>query len=312
MSRIFINKFEEGQRISVPFLIKTKQLLSFKSKPGKFMHLILGDKTGDIEGKLWEGAEEAFSLLNDTFVANIAGEVVRYRDSLQLNIFKIEPCQNYSPADFLPESPKSRDEMVVELQQLIASINNPYLASFLKELFADEKLYHNYTLAPAAQHHHQAYLGGLLEHSLSVAAICQALAKVYPAIDRDLLVVGAIIHDIGKIDELSFTDVINYTDEGRLIGHIVIGAQLVSKVFDKITVFPESLKLKILHMIISHHGQYEWQSPKKPKFLEAMILHHADMLDSQVDKFLKVQEKAGEDSTWSPWIKGLDRYLYLS
>ncbi|MBS4026275.1 MAG: HD domain-containing protein [Clostridia bacterium] len=311
MTRVFINQFEEGQQIAAPFLIKTKQLLPFKSKNGKFLHLVVGDKTGDIEGRLWENGEEIFTQINDLFVVTIEGEVVRFRDALQLNITGIRPCSDFSPADFLPESPKDRNEMINTLRRHVAGITNPHLKSFIKTLFGDNEFFQRFTLAPAAKHHHQAYLGGLLEHTLGVVSICQSLAQIYPGVNGDLLTVGAIIHDMGKVEELAYSDTIDYTDQGRLIGHIVIGAQLAGKVVEKLPDFPEELGYKLIHMIVSHHGQYEWQSPKRPQFLEAMLLHHADMLDSQVDKFLRVHEQAKGEAAWSPWIKGLDRYLYL-
>jgi 3'-5' exoribonuclease len=311
MTRVFVSQLEEGQQIMAPFLIKTKQLLPFKNKNGKFLHLVLGDKTGDIEGRLWDRGEEIFNQLNNLFVVTIEGEVVRFRDALQLNITGIRPCSDFAPADFLPESPKDKNEMINELRQHVTEIKDPHLKTFLIALFGDNEFFRRFTLAPAAKQNHQAYLSGLLEHTLGVVAICQALAKIYPEVNRDLLIVGAIIHDMGKIEELTFSDAIEYTDQGRLIGHIVIGAQIAGKLIEKLSGFPEELSFKLIHMIVSHHGQYEWQSPKKPQFLEAMLLHHADLLDSQVDKFLRVSEQAKGESAWSPWIKGLDRYLYL-
>ncbi|HHY59264.1 MAG TPA: CRISPR-associated endonuclease Cas3'', partial [Clostridia bacterium] len=199
-------------------------------------------------------------------------------------------------------------EMWEELQQKIAGIANPHLQSLVRQIFGDETLAEQFRRAPAAKAHHQAYLGGLLEHTLNVVKLAEQIAAAYEGVDRDLLLTGALLHDIGKIYEYRYDVFIDYTDAGRLLGHIVIGAGLVQERLRDLPDFPETLKLKVLHMIVSHHGRYEWQSPKRPKFLEAAILHQADYLDAEVDKFLQARNNYPQDS-W-PYSRALERYIF--
>jgi len=311
MDRIYIRELEEGSKISTTFLVKQKQLLPFKNKKGKFLHVILGDRTGEIEGRLWETAEDIFPRLNDKNIVHVEGEVSRYKDIFQINIISIAPSENYVIEDLLPVSNRNINEMENELDEVISSIENKNLKELLDRIFTDEELYRNFTRSPAAKFHHQAYIGGLLEHTLGVVKVADSLAGVYPDIDRCLLITGALVHDIGKIEELVYEEQIEYSDGGRLIGHIVLGVNLIQRNIDRIPAFPEDLKIKLIHMIVSHHGEYEWQSPKRPKFIEAMLLHYADMIDVQVDKFNQVKNSTGENEAWSGWVKGLDRYIYL-
>jgi len=311
MDRIYIRELEEGSKISTTFLVKQKQLLPFKNKKGKFLHVILGDRTGEIEGRLWETAEDIFPRLNDKNVVHVVGEVSRYKDIFQINITSIAPSESYSIEDLLPVSNRNINEMQNELNEIISSIENNSLKGLLERIFTNEELYKSFTRSPAAKFHHQAYLGGLLEHTLGVVKVADSLAGVYPDINRDLLITGGLLHDMGKIEELIYDEQIEYSDHGRLIGHIVLGVNLVQRFIDSIPAFPEDLKIKLIHMIVSHHGEYEWQSPKKPKFIEAMLLHYADMIDVQVDKFNQVKNNTGENDTWSGWVRGLDRYIFL-
>jgi 3'-5' exoribonuclease len=198
--------------------------------------------------------------------------------------------------------------MLVKLQNLMASMRNDYLSSLLDQFFGCPERVKAYTTAPAAKLYHHARLGGLLEHSLHVAQICDCLATVYPGVDRDLLLTGAILHDVGKTEELFWPGIIEYTDSGKLLGHIVIGINQIRTLIEKISGFPPELELKLLHLIASHHGRYEWQSPKRPKFLEASLLHHADLVDAEADQFLHAPEEG--QGNWSAFSKALGRSVY--
>ncbi|WP_034424783.1 3'-5' exoribonuclease YhaM family protein [Thermanaerosceptrum fracticalcis] len=309
--RVFIAEMKEGSKISAPFLIKSKRLLPFKNKTGKFLNMILGDKTGQIEAFLWENAEDCLAHLGECLVAKVEGEVETYRENIQIKVNSLIPCDCYVIEELVPVSSKDIGIMQVELGDVIETINDKNLKYLLNMITNDPVRYKLFCRAPAAQFHHQAYLGGLLEHTLGVVRVCTRLADIYKDVNRDLLVTGAILHDIGKTIELSYDLMIGYTDQGRLLGHIVLGSQIVVDLIKQIPDFPKDLELKIIHMIVSHHGEYEWQSPKRPKFLEAMLLHYADMIDAKVDKFTQVKEDLGEGQVWSGWIKGLDRYVYL-
>lgn len=311
MQRVYIKELVEGRKVSGCFLIKDKQLLPYKNKPGKFLHLVLADRTGEIEACMWQAAEETFLRLTGKNVALVEGNVGIYRDSLQITIHSAVPCEDYDVKELLPMTPHDLNQLKKELQEYICSLKNADLRDLLSAIFSDQVTAARFFRAPAAKMHHQPYLGGLLEHTLGVVKACEALGNVYTCLDRDLLITGAVLHDIGKIEELTYSEDIDYSDEGRLLGHIVLGLSLVERYIDSRENFSPDLKLKVLHMIASHHGEYEWQSPKRPKFLEAYILHFADMLDAQVYKFLQAKEEPGKNENWSTWLKGLDRYVYL-
>lgn len=310
MQKKYVAELEVGQPVYNVFQIRRKELLPFKEKAGKFLSLSLGDKTGEIDAKLWDNAEEEAAGLNVADFVLVKGMVTTYNQRPQITLESVKKV-SVKPSDlvyFLPTSPRDATEMWEELQQKIAGIANPHLQSLVRQIFGDETLAEQFRRAPAAKAHHQAYLGGLLEHTLNVVKLAEHIAAAYEGVDRDLLLTGALLHDIGKIYEYRYDVFIDYTDAGRLLGHIVIGAGLVQERLRDLPDFPETLKLKVLHMIVSHHGRYEWQSPKRPKFLEAAILHQADYLDAEVDKFLQARNNYPQDS-W-PYSRALERYIF--
>jgi len=277
------------------------------------MTLLLGDRTGEVQAILWEGAEEKYPLLAQGDLVSVSGRVREYAGTLQINLDHISVYEDkdFDPADFLPVSSYNREEMLQALKQIIEGVKNPSLRELLDRFFLDNAWLKAFATAPAAKKNHQAYLGGLLEHTLKVTEAANKMADVYPQVDRDLLIAGAVLHDIGKIEEYQFDKNIDFTDQGRLLGHIVIGLQKIEEKLQELNGFPESLRLKLLHIITSHHGNYEWQSPKRPKFLEAAIIHHLDNMDAIVDMF---STAAGESydpkSAWTGWVKGLERFVY--
>jgi len=310
MQKKYVAELEVGQPVYNVFQIRRKELLPFKEKAGKFLSLSLGDKTGEIDAKLWDNAEEEAAGLNVADFVLVKGMVTTYNQRPQITLESVKKV-SVKPSDlvyFLPTSPRDATEMWEELQQKIAGIANPHLQSLVRQIFGDETLAEQFRRAPAAKAHHQAYLGGLLEHTLNVVKLAEQIAAAYEGVDRDLLLTGALLHDIGKIYEYRYDVFIDYTDAGRLLGHIVIGAGLVQERLRDLPDFPETLKLKVLHMIVSHHGRYEWQSPKRPKFLEAAILHQADYLDAEVDRFLQARNNYPQDS-W-PYSRALERYIF--
>lgn len=298
--------FRPGDDVKANLMVKQKSLHPYRDRPGQYLNLVLGNRWGEVSCKVWKGGEALYARYAPGDVVRVDGKVEDYNGQLQLRLRTIEPAGGYDVTDFIPVSPRDRSEMLVELSSLVEGIGNPYLRGLLKQFTEDPGLAEAFSRAPAAKRHHQAYLGGLMEHTLNVAQLCKKMAEVYVnQVDADLLVAGALLHDIGKVKEFNYDRLIDYTDQGRLLGHIVLGAQMVAGKIDSLPEFPPELKLKVLHIIVSHHGEYEWQSPKRPKFLEALLVHRADLIDADAHKFAQV---TGEGMVYS---RELDRYVYL-
>lgn len=313
MKRINAAEIKAGHKIESTFMIRSKRLVSFRERPGYFLTLVLGDRTGQVDAVLWEGAEEFNRQCRKGDIVAISGEVREYGGTLQINLNTISICRedDFAAADFLPVTPRDRSEMYNSLKELAKKVNNVHLRNLLWEFFNDRVWEENFKSAPAAKLHHQAYLGGLLEHTLNVAMAADRLADLYPRLDRDLMITGAILHDVGKVEEYTFRKNIDFTDEGRLLGHILLGIQMVNSRIEKLPDFPRELRLKILHIIASHHGRYEWQSPKRPKFAEAAAIHHLDLLDTTLDMFFSATgKKSTDDSHWTDWVKSLERHIF--
>ncbi len=310
MEKVYLSDLDEGQQVYNIFQVKKKELVPFKEKQGKFLSLVLGDKSGEMDGKVWEKAEDLAQgfALHDFIV--IKGVVTKYNQKLQITVENLKKItvKEKDLLHFLPVSPRDLDEMWAELRDIVNTIKNKYLIVLVNSVFSDPETADKFRRAPAAKAHHQAYIGGLLEHTLNVVQIAKRIGENYAETDVDLLLAGALFHDIGKIAEFSYDRAIDYNDAGRLLGHIVMGTNLIDQKIAAIDEFPETLRLKVLHMIVSHHGRYEWQSPKRPKFLEAAILHQADLLDAEIDKFIKAKTEETEE-LW-PYIRNLDRYVF--
>jgi 3'-5' exoribonuclease len=239
--------------------------------------------------------------------------VEEYNGKAQINLSSMSACRegNADPSRFIPSSKLDQSTARARLFSIPGSLRNQHLKDLLSLILTDDGLLKEFLTAPAAKRNHQATIGGLAEHTLGVAAAAEQIAPVYPQIDRDLLVTGALLHDIGKVEEYHTGADIDFTDEGRLLGHIVLGVQLLDKYISRLPGFPEGLRVKLLHMVVSHHGCYEWQSPKKPKFLEAAVLHHLDMIDAEADIFsAAVESRENPDDRWTSWVKGLGRYVF--
>lgn len=314
MEKTYVSQLAVGTNVKCTLQVKKKYLGNFKDKPGCFLAVTLGDKTGELDGKAWSNAEEMDKLFQTGDFITVKGKVTEYNGKPQLVIEEatLVDAKEVDITHFLPTTPRNREELWDELVGLIELVSDPDLAQLLNLFRWEGQLVEKFRLAPAAKAHHQAYLGGLLEHTVNVVKTAVNLAQVYPEVNRDLLITGAIFHDIGKVDEFVYRYYIDYSDAGRLLGHIVLGVQIVTKLLERFPDFPAKTKNKLLHMIVSHHGQYEWQSPKRPKFLEAALLHQADYIDAQVDKFQQAaQSSRSEDGDWTAWVRGLERYVYV-
>jgi len=311
--RLDLNNLQPGEEISSIFALRGKKLLPYRSGAGHFLALTLGDKTGQMEGRVWEQAVEINNLCRVGGVIKITGQVVVYNGSTQLNISAVEKCDGaeIQAEDFIPSHSFSPGEVRETWLNITDSLDDPYLRQLLAMMAENHLFISGLAECPAAKRNHHAIMGGLWEHSLGMARAAEGMSSVYPQVRRDLLVAGALLHDIGKLEEFQCRADIEYTDAGRLMGHIVLGIGMVDRCIDRILDFPETLRLKLLHMIASHHGQYEWQSPKRPKFMEAAILHQLDMIDSQVAMFTEaVDGRETVEDSWTGWVRGLDRYVY--
>jgi 3'-5' exoribonuclease len=312
LTNILINQIKPGNKINSFFALRSIKLLPLRGSSGSYLALVLGDRTGQMEGRAWDSAQEIYSSCRSGDIVNVTGQAAEYNGKLQIQVSAMSPCPacEIDPARFIPSSKIDAKAAKEKLHLLIESIRNNFLKDLLTLIFSGDLSVEIFT-SPAARRNHHAAIGGLIEHSLGMAESANKLAEAYAQIDRDLLITGTLLHDIGKIEEYSIGTGIDFTDGGRLLGHIVIGVRILENYIDRLPGFPSELKLKLLHMVVSHHGQYEWQSPKRPKFLEAAILHHLDMLDMLVDVFSSaVESRENPEDHWTGWVKGLDRFIF--
>ena len=281
----YIDKLRDGMHVSDVYLCKQKTIALTKN--GKeYGNLVLQDKTGQIESKIWDLHSPGIRDFDAMDYVYVEGNVTVFNNANQLNIQRIQkaPEGSYDQADYFPISSKNIDDMYKELRDLIASVKNLYLKQLLMSFFIDDKAFaRRFKSHSAAKSVHHGFIGGLLEHTLSVTQLCSMIAGHYPFIDRDLLITGALLHDIGKTSELSPFPQNDYTDEGQLLGHIIIGARMAEEHIASIDGFPERLRNELVHMILSHHGELEYGSPKKPALIEAMVLSLADNMDAKVE-----------------------------
>ena len=311
----YIEELREGENITEHYLCKQKKLM--KSKAGKnYISLRLYDKTGIVDGKIWE-VNSLIQDFNEGDFIKIDAYVTSYNGDLQLNIRRLRQSSpgEYNPGDFIPTTKYDIDSMFDELKALIDTVKIPYFRELLKNVFINNKsLSEEFRVHSAAKSMHHSCMGGLLEHTLSVTRICIKLAEHYSDenINRDLLVTAAMLHDVCKIYELSPFPDNDYTDRGQLLGHIVMCSELVTKEAEKIKDFPSEALLILKHCILSHHGEFEFGSPKLPSILEAFILHMADDLDAKVNMFVGMAEKASGKGPWMGYNHMLGRNIRLS
>ena len=310
----FVRDLKPGVRALDFFLVRHKQLEPFRDRTrGEFLTLTLADRSGEILARLWEDAPATAESFERGQVVKVLGEVEEYLDRWQVIVEKIRPAQEdeYDLADFLPATERDVAEMLEELRQAVAEVKNPALRMLLDRFFDDSGFVARFSRAPAARRVHHAYLGGLLEHTAEVVALCRALLTLYPQVHRELLLAGALLHDVGKTREFRYKTDIEYTDEGRLLGHVVMSLQMVDEALAAIPDFPPDLALRLRHMLLSHHGRYEWGSPRRPKTLEAAALHYVENLSAQVNRFQgAIAARRDPGQPWTEYDTLLRRFLY--
>jgi 3'-5' exoribonuclease len=309
---ILIKDMAEKSPVEGIYLVREKNQ-GMKKSGSPYIGLKLSDKTGDVKARIWDNAEKLGSLFSEGDIVKLNGWAIMYQGSLQINISHIEPCTEsaLSVFDYLPASNIDRDESFAELLSLTEKINNPHVRSLVLNIFQDPDIAELFKMAPAAKTLHHACVGGLLEHTLQVTKIAFDIAAYYPNVNRDLLLAGAMLHDIGKIHELSWQNNFDYTDVGRLIGHITIGVEMVSNKIMQLSGFPEDLAVMLKHLLLSHHGEYIFASPRRPKTLEALLLNYLDDLDSKMEGLRQfIMKEKRPDAKWTGYNKLFDRYIY--
>lgn len=296
----FIRDLKEGDRVFDIYLCKHKQ--SAVTKNGKpYENVILQDKTGTIDAKVWDPGNPGIGDYDSLDYIEVYGDVNNFQGTLQVNVKRIRVCKEgeYDPADYLPVSSKDRDVMYQELLNFVKSIQNPSFRQLLEAFFVkDEDFVRKFRYSSAAKTVHHGFVGGLLEHTLSVTKLCDYYCKAYPILKRDLLLTAAMCHDIGKVKEISPFPENDYTDDGQLLGHIVMGSQMVAEKAAGITNFPHVLLTQLQHCILAHHGKYEYGSPKLPALMEALALNYADDTDAKLETFKEILENNSENQGW--------------
>lgn len=294
--------------ISEVYLCRQKS--TFLTKSGKeYESLVLQDKTGSVDAKIWDPGNPGIGEFEAADYVAVDADVTRFNNNLQLNVRRIRRAEEgeYVPSDYLPVSSRNADDMMEELKRIIASVKEEHLNHLLRGLFLeDAEFQKKFRFSSAAKSVHHGFVGGLMEHTLSVARLCEYYSQNYPILNHDLLVTAALCHDIGKVRELSAFPENSYTDEGQLLGHIVIGCEMLREQIKRIPGFPEKRETELLHCMVSHHGEYEFGSPKKPALIEAMALNLADNADAKLETFKEVLVQAGNNNGWLGFNRFLD------
>ena len=298
VARIPVCDLAPGSAVDGVYLLLSKE--TRQTKAGKpFFKLRLGDRTGAVDCTVWETAAMQPGIQVGDLVSATA-RVTEYQNKPQLEASKVAPAPPGSAQarDFLPSTYRDVEELKGFLQFHIDSVRDRDYAALLRVFFGDPAFYEVFTTAPAAKLYHHAYLGGLMEHTVAVSDMCDFVGQQYGRVDRDLLLTAALLHDVGKTRELAFETAIDFTDAGRLLGHVIQGVTLVSEKAGELPSFPDVKLQQLLHCIVSHHGELEWGSPKRPKTIEALVLHHVDNLDAKVKGFLEIVE-GSRDASWT-------------
>jgi len=315
--RRYINQLGERENIDQVFLVADKQLRANRNG-NLYLQLRLTDKTGSLTGMLWNASDSTFNSVATGNYLRVAGTTQIYNGQLQMIVTRIEPTdpRQIDEQDFVTVSNEEIDRLARRLTELLRGVKNVHLRNLAECFLADEEFMAKFTTAPAGIKNHHAYRGGLLAHVVSLMEVCRVVAPLYPELDGDLLLLGAFLHDAGKIDELVYERELGYSDAGQLIGHVVM---VIGTVEDKVAEserlsaekFPPELLLRLKHLIVSHHGEYEFGSPKLPMTLEAIALHLLDNLDAKLYSVAQImKEDAGGDSSWTSYNPALGRKFF--
>lgn len=316
MPRAWISELDVPQTVREIYLVKRKALLTSPSNGRPYLSLVLTDRSGDVDARVWDKAEQLGSRFDEDGFVRVDGRTVRYQGRIQLHVSSVEPveAETLSADDFMPRTSMSMEELFGHIQALLETVGNPHLRAVLDRILADEIFAEAYRRAPGGKTIHHARLGGLMEHNLTMCRLIDGICPVYEEampglVDRDLLITAALLHDCGKTLELSTERHFDYTDAGRLVGHVVLGYELVSRHMELVPDMPPALALHLKHLLLSHHGELEHGAPKRPKTVEAWILHYVDILDCRVAQTAELVQglPAGE---WTAYQRLYDRYFW--
>jgi len=309
--KIFVQDLCPGMSVKSLFALSHRALRSFRDPSrGKFLVLELADRTGSVRGMVWENPQAAWDILTGHEIVLVEGRVESYQGAAQISVERVVPWEGVSDmSDFLPASARDLPEMEKELWRAVESVGDAGLKALLSDWLGEAEFYRRYITAPAAKQVHHNFVHGLLEHSLEVAGILHSLSDRHPELDRDLLISGALLHDVGKTLEFSLGSHIDYSDEGRLLGHVAMGYHMVSWRLERYPDFPPSRGMHLVHLVLTHHGEREFGAPVLPQTPEAAALHHADLLSSKVNQFQTSLRRRG-DEAWTEYDSLLGRFLW--
>lgn len=304
----FVTELVEGSRVDASFVVRSKEVRVARTGDA-YLSLTMADRTGSIAAVFFRppGAAVAIPVGG---VARVSGVVTVFRGTRRISIESMAPADCWDPGELIAIGPRPIDEMKRELSELLRSIKTPTLRRLVASVLNEGDVFERFCTLPASQSYHHAYLGGLIEHTLSVTRLCAHIAATYVGVDRDVLLAAALLHDVGKVDELSIDTAIGYTDEGRLLGHVIIGLRRVQAAAEHVKIDNKVLT-QLEHALLSHHGELEWGSPKRPSTIEALLLHHADNLDAKAAGFLSLTSGASvAEEVWTDAANLFRRPLY--
>lgn len=311
MTKRFVADLAAGGAVDEVFLLARRNM-AHKKDGNPFLNVTLADRSGQVNGVVWDQVERIAAAAAEGDFVHVRAQVGEYRGSLQLVVKDMArvPEDQVDAADFLATTTRDVNQMLDRLKEMTARMQTPWLRSLFDLFWADPDFVAAYTRAPAAKHMHHAYIGGLLEHTLSMAILSETIAGHYGGVDRDLLLAGVILHDVGKTRELEYSRRIDYTDEGRLLSHIIIGLSMLDEKLKQLPDFPEDQAQLLKHMIVSHHGAREFGSPEPPKTIEAVLLNDIDEMDSRVNSIREYVAKDESDGSWTSYHRLLERHFY--
>lgn len=311
MKKVFIDQLKAGDSVDDIFVLAEKSMAR-KRNGDNYLNLTLADRTGQIKAVVWDRVETIAGSAQSGDFVRLVGSVTQYRGMLQLVVKELQPCdaQSVNAADFLPATKRDVEQMFARLTELTDAMSDADLKQLFALLWADGELVQQFKKAPAAKMMHHAYIGGLLEHTLSMTLLADLLAGHYEGVNRDLLIAGTILHDLGKIREFEYATRIDYTDEGRLVSHIVIAVEMLQHKLDQLENFPPEKAALLKHMIISHHGAREFGSPEPPKTIEAVLLHFIDEIDAKVNGIRQFMAAEDPAASWTSYHRLLERHFY--
>jgi 3'-5' exoribonuclease len=307
-SHRWVEELKENDPVRGDYLVKFKRMGTTR-RGDPYLSMILADRTGEVEARVWDGAEDAGGSFAEGDIVAVEGRAGSYRNQVQLILNRVERSDSAAdPSVFLESTQYDVGEMMAALKELLGTLNDPY-PRVVGRFLSDAGFVSKFKRAPAAKSFHHAYLGGLLEHTLSVCRLAAAVSDHYPHLDRDLLLCGGFLHDIGKVKELTYNTHIDYSDEGRLVGHLVLGSAMLDEKLSGIKGFPESVALRLRHLVLSHHGEFDFGSPKRPKFPEAFALHLVDDLDAKMNGLSRFMARDSREGSWTEFNRLFERYL---